>query len=465
MKYRLRSQYKLGIADGCNYILSIRDDKCVYLNPYAAFVVNRLIQGWTVNKLSELLSSINNASMQDSCHTLEAILKKLDVYLEPASDEEDIHVRSDEDNLDEILIMRQSRHFLCPVIKEKVPRKLKFYLTDYCTRRCVYCFAGAKYTEEQVDASAFLPVQRFEEIIKEAAAIGVSNIEISGGDPFIVKNIDQYLKVMIDFFPFDWGTSTKSLISKEMACKLAICGLKEMQVSIDSCNPNTVNRLLGVSNAFEEEIATIRNLMDAGIRVVTKTVITSLNILEIPETVRYLVSLGVRHMRFSYYYISANRHSDSLYPSNEQITWLNSKIPQITSFLKSSGAVGDLAHHDIYDESYRGNRVICGGFTGSMSVRYDGAVLFCDSLNHCDYFVAGNLKEQGIAAVWNSQKAKELNDPKHFKEKYRGTKCYTCNIFNNCFYKRCYVRSFQRYGNYFDVDPACPFGDENYIVR
>ncbi len=465
MKYRLKKQYKLGITDNCNYILSNSNHKCVYLNPYAAFAISRLIQGWTVDELSELLSSINKVPLEASCRTLKAIIKKLGAYLEPMQEEEPACAAPDGGVQDEMLIMRQSRHFVCPVSKKEVPRKMKFYLTDYCSRRCVYCFAGAKYTEEWVDASEFLSVSRFEEIIKEAAEIGVSNIEISGGDPFIIKDIDKYLKVMIDFFPYEWGTSTKSFISKEMARKLAECGLEEMQVSIDSYNPDTVNRLLGVPNAFEEEILTIRNLQEAGIRVVTKTVITSYNIHEVPETVRYLASLGVRHMRFSYYYISANRHSDSLYPSNEQIALLNSKIPELSAFLKSNGITADLAAHEIYDESYRGERVICGGFTESMSVRYDGGVIFCDSLNHCDYFVAGNLKEQGIVEAWNSRRAEDMNNPQYFKEKYKGTKCYTCNIFDNCFYRRCYVRAYQRYGSYFEVDPACPFGDENYIIR
>ena len=58
-----------------------------------------------------------------------------------------------------------------------------------------------------------------------------------------------------------------------------------------------------------------------------------------------------------------------------------------------------------------------------------------------------------------------FNNPEFFKDKYKGTKCYSCKVFNNCFFRRCYVRSYQKYGKYFEVDPACPFGEDNYIVR
>lgn len=459
MKYKLKNQYRLGVANNCNYILSDQGEECVYLNPYVAFVLNRLFTGSSVEDVASVLSAINCFSIEKATEVVLKIVQRLANYIEPS------HTLSITKTEDEIDILNRSKTFLCPVTKEKAPRKIKFYLTDYCPRRCIYCFAGAKFTNELIENKEFLSVDRFKEIIMEAAAIGVSNIEISGGDPFIIKNIDEYLKVMIDYFPNEWGTSTKTYVSEGLAKKLSEIGLKEMQVSIDSHIPETVDKLLGVGNAFNEVIATIHNLINAGIEVTTKSVITSLNIYDIPETIRFLVKLGVKYLRFSYYYISANRHSDTLYPTNEQFAWLNNEIPALLNYLKENNVGTDLTTHELYQNAFRGDRVICGGFTGSMSVRFDGAVMFCDSLNHCDDFAAGNLKRQGILEAWNSKELSNFNDPAFFKEKYLGTKCYTCNIFDNCFYRRCYVRSFQKYGNYFDVDPACPFGEEDYIIR
>lgn len=460
MMYRLKKQYKLGVADDCNYILSDRNEKCVYINPYVAFVLNRLLHGYSTEDVAGILSNINNSTLDEARTSVLKIINTLNSYLELSSEQ-----TSNIKNSDELAILKRSKNFVCPITKDNIPKKIKFYLTDFCPRRCVYCFAGAKYTNELIENTDFLSVDRFEEIIKEAAEIGVSNIEVSGGDPFVIKNIDEYLKVMIEHFPYEWGTSTKAYVSSELADRLSVVGLKEMQVSIDSHVPKTVNKLLGVPNAFEEVVATIKNLQNSGISVTTKSVITSLNIYDIPEMVEFLVKLGVKYLRFSYYYISANRHSDSLYPTNEQFSWLNSKIPSLLAFLKENNVGTDLHTHELYQDSFKGERVICGGFTGSMSVRFDGAVMFCDSLNHCDDFAAGNLKEKGILETWNSQEINNFNNPEFFKDKYKGTKCYSCKVFNNCFFRRCYVRSYQKYGKYFEVDPACPFGEDNYIVR
>lgn len=169
--YKLKNQYRLGVANNCNYILSDQGEECVYLNPYVAFVLNRLFTGSSVEDVASVLSAINCFSIEKATEVVLKIVQRLANYIEPS------HTLSITKTEDEIDILNRSKTFLCPVTKEKAPRKIKFYLTDYCPRRCIYCFAGAKFTNELIENKEFLSVDRFKEIIMEAAAIGVSNIE------------------------------------------------------------------------------------------------------------------------------------------------------------------------------------------------------------------------------------------------------------------------------------------------
>ena len=465
-KYKLKRQYHLDIVEGGHYIVSYTNVKCAFLNPLAAVMVKNIIAHATLEEVAENVSQIFKINIEDAKNRVQKLMGRLDDFFE-------LDFKNDSSQFIEMSIeegyntLTKNREYVCPITKEPYPRKLKFYLTDYCPRRCIYCFAGAKYLPagEKVKTE-FLSVERFKEIILEARDIGVPNIEISGGDPFVLDNITDYLKVMIDYFPYDWGTSTKSFISLSEAEKLKAIGLKEMQVSLDSLNPNTADKLMGVKGAYDEVISTINNLMTVGITVVTKATITSQNIYDIPFLFVKLIDMGIKHLRFSYYYISANRHKDMLYPSDDQFKWLNENMIKPLEYAEKMGVTTDYYNHEMYDINKNDTkRVFCGGFVGNMCVRYDGGVLFCDSLNHCDEFIVGNLKEKGILEIWNSKEVSEINDPDHFKEKYKGTKCYTCHMYRNCFYKRCYVRSFTQTGKYFDVDPACPFGDANYIIK
>lgn len=463
-KYKLKRQYKLGVEENRNYILAYTGAKCVFLNPIPAFVLNSVLRSDNLLETSHKLSIVFDISEDNARNTVLKVINKLGDYLE-----EDI-TNKQKDGFDlnkSIEILKRDDEFICPIVKAKNPRKIKFYLTDYCPRFCIYCFAGAKYVgQSKIKNKDFLSVERFKEIIIEAKEFGVTNIEISGGDPFVLDNIYEYLEIMIKYFPYDWGTSTKSYITKEQAVKLAEIGLPEIQVSLDSFNPQIADKMMGVKGSFNEVLETIKNLQEAGLEVTTKTTITSLNIFGIPELFVNFINMGIKHIRFAYYYISANRHGDFLYPTNEQFEWLNENMTQPLAFAKEKGVTTDFYKHEPYDASKNGsNRLICGGFTETLCVRPDGGVLFCDSLNHCDEFVAGNLKTQGLVELWNSEGVNNMNDPYYFREKYKGTKCYDCHLFRNCFYKRCYVRTFTRYGKYFDVDPACPFGDKDYIIK
>ena len=56
--YRLKRQYRLGIVDDNNYILSITGYKCVFLNPVTAFMLHCILNMTLPNaekRINELL--------------------------------------------------------------------------------------------------------------------------------------------------------------------------------------------------------------------------------------------------------------------------------------------------------------------------------------------------------------------------------------------------------------------------
>lgn len=460
--YKLKRQYRLGIVEDNNYILSITGYKCVFLNPITAFMLNCILKMTSQNAEKRIIEMLK-LDEADTHKYLTELINRLSEYLEIDNRE---RLSATEPSVQEcITILKQNKNYICPIEKSKIPKKIKFYLTDYCPRHCIYCFAGAKLSKQKMINQEFLSVKRFEEIIIEASQIGVKEIEISGGDPFVLSNVFDYLDIMIKHFTGVWSVFTKAFLSKEDVRKLKNIGLKEIQVSIDSFNAATANKMMGDKGAFEEVTATISNILNENLALCTNTVVTSLNAYDLPDLFKTLMNLGAKYIRFSYYYMSGNRHKDYLYPTNEQFSWLNEQMPPLLQEAKNRGIFSDFTLHEANKrENNDKNRTFCGGFTDAMSVRYDGSVLFCDSLNHCEDFISGNLKNTSILETWNSQAALNMNNPYYFFERYKGTKCYTCHMYSNCFYKRCYVRTFNRYGTYFDIDPACPFGDEDYIL-
>ena len=84
MGYKLKKQYRLGVANNCNYILSDQGDECVYLNPYVAFVLNRLFTGSSVEDIAGVLSTINGFSTEKANNivlkSIKLVIKEKDKF-------------------------------------------------------------------------------------------------------------------------------------------------------------------------------------------------------------------------------------------------------------------------------------------------------------------------------------------------------------------------------------------------
>ena len=205
--YRLKRQYRLGIVDDNNYILSITGYKCVFLNPVTACMLHCILN-MTLPNAEKRINELLKLSETDTYKHVSELINRLSDYIEIDNRE---RLTTAEPSMEESLtILKQKKNYKCPIEKSKIPKKIKFYLTDYCPRHCVYCFAGAKFSKEKMINSEFISVKRFKEIIIEASSIGVKEIEISGGDPFVLSNIFDYIDIMIKHFTGVWSVSTKA---------------------------------------------------------------------------------------------------------------------------------------------------------------------------------------------------------------------------------------------------------------
>ena len=140
-------------------------------------------------------------------------------------------------------------------------RKLFFELTLQCNERCFHC--GSSCTAARGDE---LSRDEWIRIIDEVKAdFGTSRIQlcITGGEPLLNR----------DFFDimghaheqgFRWGmTSNATLITPEVAQRLASVGMGTISVSIDGLR-DTHDELRGLRGGYDRAMAGIQNLIDVG---------------------------------------------------------------------------------------------------------------------------------------------------------------------------------------------------------
>ena len=119
---------------------------------------------------------------------------------------------------------------------------LRISITDRCNLRCVYCMPSAGVPRLPHEA-----VLRYEEIlriVKVAAERGIKKVRLTGGEPLVRKGVASLVRE-ISAIPGidDLSLTTNGLLLGRMARDLADAGLKRINVSLDSLDPDRFREL------------------------------------------------------------------------------------------------------------------------------------------------------------------------------------------------------------------------------
>ena len=107
--------------------------------------------------------------------------------------------------------------------------------------------------------------------------------------------------------------------------------------------------------------------------------------------------------------------------------------------------------------SFKGAR--CSALNEHFFILPDGKVTICEQLYWNPNFIIGDMNQQGIMEVWNSERVQELLQLKQ-QDLSDNSACKSCKLFDNCFRvarNRCWSDIIKAYGskNWDFPDPRC----------
>jgi cyclic pyranopterin phosphate synthase len=114
---------------------------------------------------------------------------------------------------------------------------LRVSVTDRCNLRCVYCMPA-----EGISKRSHSEILRYEEIelvIRAAAALGISKVRLTGGEPLARLGLADLVRA-ISAIPGidDLSMTTNGTLLARYAGELAAAGLRRVNVSLDSLRPD-----------------------------------------------------------------------------------------------------------------------------------------------------------------------------------------------------------------------------------
>jgi cyclic pyranopterin phosphate synthase len=165
---------------------------------------------------------------------------------------------------------------------------LRVSLTPKCNLSCIYCHKeGEKSPKDQISA------EEIAEVLRVAATFEIRSVKFTGGEPLLRTDLID----IVTSVPraMESSLTTNGTLLADCASALKDAGLRRVNVSLDSLNPETYKKITGIDR-LSDVLAGIEAALDAGLTPVklNMVVLEGINDSEIDDFLAYV--RGNRHL-------------------------------------------------------------------------------------------------------------------------------------------------------------------------
>ncbi|MDQ2874689.1 MAG: radical SAM protein [Actinomycetota bacterium] len=324
------------------------------------------------------------------------------------------------------------------------PRRLKQFVlkpTVFCYHRCPYCdlrqdyykdmvadrkkslpLAGA--TGERRPNPGHMPLDLALRTIDEAAALGMEELQLSGGDPLLYPHLIEVIGAARRHpGVFVLMNSVGTGVTADRARAIIGGGLGAWNFSVDTLDPALYEQLRGVRNALPTIMKAIEAVREAGadfpeFRMNYMTVITRQNFRGIPDLLSHCLDTGIASIYLMNVY--GDTTGESLLSEPEIREFRGMTVPRMLAVLKdrltppivqsnAAAVLGSFFSPDTPDSSYaRGTywpsmqaaKDACRVPDFYTLIEPDGRALPCCQVEISHEGEVGNVTGRLLSEVW-----------------------------------------------------------------
>lgn len=286
-------------------------------------------------------------------------------------------------------------------------RQIYFYLTEGCNLKCRHCWIAPKYQAPDKPLSA-LSLNLFRSIIGQAKPLGLTEVKLTGGEPLLHPQIHAILEVIhADGLGLTLETNGV-LCTPELAEKIKATSEKPfVSVSLDGADAQTHEWVRGVAGSFEDALAGIRNLVEAGVKPQIIMSVMRRNKNQLEAVVRLAERIGVGSVKFNP--VMPTARGEKLHDVMETLS-----LPELVELgewvdnsLSASTELRLIYHQPPafkpLSRIFGNNGDGCGrcGILGILGVLSDGAYALCGIGEAVPDLVFGHAGQDRLEDVWH----------------------------------------------------------------
>src|SRR2546423_11223412 len=282
---------------------------------------------------------------------------------------------------------------------QRAPRPLGLLaeLTHRCPLGCPYC-SNPLALEDRADE---LDTATWGRVFKEAAALGVFQVHLSGGEPGARRDLVEITKAAHDAGLYTNLITSAVGITTETLGKLSGAGLDHVQISIQDSEPGSADHIAGYKGAYARKAALAAEVTRHGIPLTVNAVMHRANIDHVEEMVMLALELGAKRVEIAHvqYYGWALKNRARLMPTSAQVERAVKCVEALR--LRHHGQIViDAVVPDYYSRYPKA--WVGGGGRRSLNATPSGKVLPChaaESIPNLDFW---NVREHALQDIWDN---------------------------------------------------------------
>lgn len=325
------------------------------------------------------------------------------------------------------------------------PMALLAELTHRCPLSCPYCSNPVELARKEAE----LPTEAWAAAFREAAALGVLQVHLSGGEPASRTDLVALVAAAREAGLYTNLITSGIGLSERRVAELDAAGLDHVQLSVQGVDAASADRVGGYRGGFARKMQLAEWVRATGLPLTLNAVVHKQNLDRLEETIELAVTLGARRLEVAtvQFHGWATLNRAALMPTREQAARAREVVLAARERLKGTLVIDYVPadHHARYPKACMGG----WGSTG-LNIAPDGTVLPCHAAQTIPGLTFERVGDRPLKDIWETGAAFEA---------FRGTDwmqepCRSCDRrtvdFGGC---RCQAMALA--GDAAATDPVC----------
>lgn len=390
--------------DGCGTLV-INASSILHLNPTAAYIAYFYLEGRSGEEIRNLLTQIYQLSPETADQDIQLITGDLESFFnangKPVNTYSGVEINAP--------------YSLHP----SAPYRMDLAITYRCNNDCPHCYNARLRSYPELNTTSW------NKIIDRLWDLHIPHLIFTGGEPTLRDDLPQLI-----YYAEEKGqitglnTNARRLSDPSYVEQLVDAGLDHIQITVESHDNNTHDKMVNHKGAWQQTIAGLRNALESPLFVMTNTTMLKQNQHSLGDTLDFLAELNVPTVGLNALIYSGRGKDVGTGLTVEELKPLLKLAQEKTGLAKQKliWYTPTLYCHLNPLDMNLGVKG-CTAALYNMCVEPDGGVIPCQSY----YSQLGNILRDPWQTIWEHDLSLELRE-----RKFIPGDCQSCSLLQEC---------------------------------